>query len=108
MRHFKLTRFAAGALVALLLLPVTGQAQPSQQEPGALRMAGDLLVARPIGLVLTAAGSALFLVTLPFSAAGGNVAEAGEVLVAGPARTTFVRCLGCTNSGRKQHLDAGR
>jgi hypothetical protein len=103
-----MTRFAAGALVALLLLPVTGQAQSSQESPGALAMAGDLLIARPVGLVMTAAGSALFLVTLPFSAAGGNVAEAGEVLVAGPARTTFVRCLGCVNPGRKQHLDAGR
>ena len=38
---------------------------------------------------------------LPFSLLGGNADEAGEVLVMGPAKATFVRCLGCTRTGRK-------
>ena len=63
-------------------------------------MAGDILVARPFGMVLTLVGSALFVVSLPFTALGGNVSEAADVLVVGPAKETFVRCLGCTSSGR--------
>ena len=53
-------------------------------------------------LVLTAAGTIIYLVTLPFSWAGGNADEAAEQLVIGPAKSTFVRCLGCINSGRKK------
>jgi hypothetical protein len=109
MKRYKLARLAAGALGALLLVPGLATAQTVvEEQPTMLSMTGDLLIARPIGLVATVAGSAVFLVTLPFSAAGGNVAEAGEVLVAGPARTTFVRCLGCRLPGRKQQMDSGR
>jgi len=53
-------------------------------------------------LATTLVGGAIYLVSLPFSALGGNAAEAGEVLVVGPAKATFVRCLGCSRTGRKQ------
>ena len=89
-----------------LLVPGQASAQYAPDEgndPSMLTMTGDLLIARPIGLVTTVAGAAVFLVSLPFTAAGGNVGEAAEVLVAGPARTTFVRCLGCTRPGNKRH-----
>jgi hypothetical protein len=56
---------------------------------------------RPVLLATTIVGSAVYLVSLPFSALGGNAGEAGEVLVVGPAKATFVRCLGCSRSGRK-------
>jgi hypothetical protein len=46
-------------------------------------------------------GGAVWLVSLPFSLLGGNADEAGEVLVMGPAKATFVRCLGCTRTGKK-------
>ena len=98
-------RHAAGLICALLLAPCVAQGQDMNgayhdvEEPGMLTMVGDLLIARPVGLVTTVAGAAVFVLTLPFSAAGGNVEEAGEVLVAGPARTTFVRCLGCRTPG---------
>ena len=55
----------------------------------------------PALLATTIIGSAVYLVSLPFSALGGNAGEAGEVLVVGPAKATFVRCLGCTRTGRK-------
>lgn len=54
----------------------------------------DAAVVRPFMLVTTALGTAAFIVTLPFSLLGGNVSEAGEKLVAGPARYTFLRPLG--------------
>ncbi|WVM90481.1 multidrug transporter [Halopseudomonas pachastrellae] len=47
-------------------------------------------------------------VSLPFSAMGGNVGEAGHELVFRPAEETFVRCLGCSRAGygRKQQDEA--
>jgi hypothetical protein len=62
-------------------------------------MVGDFFVARPLGLVLTAGGTALWLVSLPFTLAAGNANETAETLVLGPAEQTFVRCLGCRQSG---------
>ena len=65
-------------------------------------MAADLVIVRPLMLGATVLGSAFWLVALPFSAAGGNVKQSAETLVIGPARTTFVRCLGCTRNGYRQ------
>jgi hypothetical protein len=62
-------------------------------------MVGDLVVARPIGLVMTVAGTAAFIVSLPFTLLAGHAGEAAETLMIGPAETTFMRCLGCTNPG---------
>jgi hypothetical protein len=66
-----------------------------EDDPSALAMAGDLVVARPLGLAITAVGAAVFVVSLPFSILGGSVEQAAETLVQGPARQTFMRCLGC-------------
>lgn len=86
-------------LVGWLAVP----AQAAQEdEPSAAAMAGDLIIARPLGIVATTLGAAAFVVSLPFSAAGGNVGQAADTLVVGPARETFVRCLGCRSAGRYQ------
>ncbi|ABA57854.1 hypothetical protein Noc_1360 [Nitrosococcus oceani ATCC 19707] len=66
-----------------------------EDEPRYFRMIGDLLIARPLLLVATGLGTGIFLASLPFSALGGNVKEAADTLVVGPARQTFTRCLGC-------------
>jgi hypothetical protein len=66
-----------------------------EREPGPAGMIIDGLVVRPLGLVATIVGSVLFVITLPFSAMGGNVAQARENLVERPAAYTFDRCLGC-------------
>ena len=71
------------------------------EKPTALAMTGDLVVARPVLLGVTLIGTAVFLVSLPFSLLGGNSGEAAKTLVLGPAETTFVRCLGCSNPGYK-------
>ncbi len=55
----------------------------------------DGLLVRPISLVATVVGAVAFVITLPFSTLGGNVAEAGEKLIVRPAAYTFTRCLGC-------------
>jgi hypothetical protein len=67
----------------------------AEREPAAVGMIIDGLVVRPLGLVTTIIGSVLFVVTLPFSALGGNVEQAREKLIDGPAAFTFTRCLGC-------------
>lgn len=67
--------------------------------PNAAKMVGDLVVARPVGLVMTVAGTAAFIVSLPFTLLAGSTGEAAEMLMIGPAETTFVRCLGCKTSG---------
>ncbi|MEZ5558496.1 MAG: hypothetical protein R3E86_08155 [Pseudomonadales bacterium] len=94
----------------LMLVALTGMlASPAmaapEDEPSALAMAGDLVIARPVGLVLTTLGAAAFVVSLPFSALGGNVEQAGQTLVVGPAKATFQRCLGCRTTGRYQKPD---
>lgn len=71
----------------------------SDEDPSALAMIGDAVVARPLGIVFTAVGAVFYVVTLPFSLAGGNAKAAGRELVVGPAEATFVRCLGCVRSG---------
>lgn len=71
-----------------------------EDEPSALAMTSDLVVARPIGVAMTAIGAAVFVVSLPFTALGGDVSRSADTLVTGPAQETFVRCLGCKSSGR--------
>jgi hypothetical protein len=62
-------------------------------------MVGDLLIARPIGAVMTVGGTAAWLVSLPFTLLAGHAGEAAETLMVGPAEATFMRCLGCRETG---------
>jgi hypothetical protein len=95
----------AVALSVTLVAPQISFAQQVDDEPSALAMTGDAIIARPLGVVFTAVGAVLYVVTLPFSLAGGNAKEAGKELVVGPAKATFVRCLGCTQSGYKHDVE---
>jgi len=54
----------------------------------------DAFIFRPIGLVATVIGGAAFVVSLPFSALGGNVREAADKLIVEPFDYTFKRKLG--------------
>ncbi|PMR67560.1 hypothetical protein [Halomonas heilongjiangensis] len=94
------------ALVTLLgSTPALSQAQQRlEAQPSGGAMVADALIARPLLLVATLGGTAVFLVSLPFSALGGNVGPAAEALVKTPAEATFRRCLGCTVSRRGDEL----
>ena len=50
----------------------------------------------------TVIGAGVFVVSLPFTALGGGVGDAGQALVVDPARAAFVRCLGCIGEGFEQ------
>ncbi len=58
------------------------------------KMLADAFLMRPFMLVGTVVTTATFIVTLPFSALGGNVGESAEKLVKEPAAYTFTRPLG--------------
>ena len=72
------------------------------QNPPAYAMIGDLLIARPLLVVATVIGAGVFVVSLPFTALGGGVGDAGQALVVDPAKAAFVRCLGCIGEGFEQ------
>mgnify|MGYP007030188696 CR=1 FL=1 len=105
--------FRTSAVVLALtsgLLALSAQAEVVQQNvsgdplytveaPKGFAMVGDLVVARPLLIGATVLGAAAFVVSLPFTALGGNVGEAGKALVVEPGKAAFVRCLGCTTSG---------
>ncbi len=95
----KITKHSIVLFVILTLTFIPfGSAVLAQEEaedvdiPG--KMAVDILLARPIGIISTVLGTALFIVSLPFSALGGNTKQAYENLIAKPAKYTFKRPLG--------------
>lgn len=93
-------RAGTALLIACMMLPQVLLAQSAIDEsPNEWAMVGDLFVARPVGLVLTAGGTAVWLVSLPFTLLAGHAGEAAETLIIGPGESTFMRCLGCRNPG---------
>ena len=57
-------------------------------------MLADAFLLRPLGLAATVLGTAVFIVTLPFSLPTRSADDAAEVLVVKPAKYTFARPLG--------------
>ena len=112
MKLFRSTAAALALTTGLLALPAyadeaqqnsSGDPLYTANAPKAYSMIGDLLIARPLLIGATAIGAVAFVVSLPFTAAGGNIGEAGHALVVEPGKEAFVRCLGCTTSGYKQN-----
>ncbi len=86
-------------MITMLMAIPFGSAVQAQQyleaeEPEGGEMIFDLVIIRPVGIIATAVGAVAFVLSLPFSALGGNVGAAGEKLVKNPARYTFTRPLG--------------
>jgi hypothetical protein len=63
-------------------------------ETDDLMVTGDLVLARPLGIVATVIGSAVFFVSLPFTIPSGSVSHTGAVMVGEPFNFTFRRPLG--------------
>ena len=66
----------------------------SDDQNNGAAMVADLVLARPIGLIATVLGSAVFIASLPFTLLGGNADAAAVTLVIEPAKFTFFRPLG--------------
>lgn len=90
----KSVTFLLIALLVFVPFTTTAMAETTDAEESFTRMTIDILLVRPLGIVATAVGGAIFVVSLPFSALGGNVKEAGNVLVVEPFFYTFKRRLG--------------
>ncbi|MFO7970167.1 MAG: hypothetical protein R6U40_00285 [Desulfobacterales bacterium] len=85
-------------IAALIFIPfgtsALAQSKNIDNQISAEAMAADLFVIRPLGIVASVAGTAIFIVSLPFSALGGNTKIACRKLVEDPAKFTFKRPLG--------------
>lgn len=86
----------------LLAFSSLGHAQAIDETPSALAMAGDALFVRPVLLATTLVGGAIYLVSLPFSALGGNAAEAGKSWWSVRPKPPSCAAWGCSRTGRKQ------
>lgn len=86
--------------ICLVVLPlgasVSAEAgmESSADDVSAEKMAVDAVLIRPFGLISTALGYVVYVVSLPFSYPGGNTQEVWETMVERPANFTFQRPLG--------------
>jgi hypothetical protein len=84
-------------VLALIAVPCTaclaGELDQDSDLVGG-KMAADGLIVRPLGICATVIGGAIFIVSLPFSALGGNTKPAYDYLLADPFKYTFNRPLG--------------
>jgi len=75
---------AAQAAAATAAAPASPAEHEQSTGQRTATIAADLLIGRPTALVATVAGSALFAISLPLTAASGTYAEARERLVEEP------------------------
>lgn len=85
-------------IITLVFIPFGTSAlaggQTTDEENNGALMVADLLLVRPLGIVATVLGCAVYVVSLPFAAIGGNTKQASQKLVKEPAAFTFTRPLG--------------
>lgn len=92
--------FVLAVMIAFGTTAAMAQNERLEVQPSGGAMIADALVARPLLAAATLGGTAVFLVSLPFTALGGNVDGAAETLIKTPAEAAFRRCLGCKVSRR--------
>ena len=97
-KHQKITVVVLIASLALFFCQgqtvLAGERIQALDDDKAGYMMGDLVIIRPLGIAATAVGTVFYVLSLPFSLAGGNEPEARQKLMADPAGYTFTRPLG--------------
>ncbi|MBW1696162.1 MAG: hypothetical protein JRH18_10060 [Deltaproteobacteria bacterium] len=81
-------------LIFSVCTPVLAQQRYDESGRTGEKMIADAVLLRPAGFLGTALGSAVFIISLPFSLLGKNHREAFDKMIKEPARYTFVRPLG--------------
>ncbi len=83
-------------VAAFIVIPFgTGAlAQPNEEDISSGEMVVDTVLFRPLGFVGLVLGTGVWLISLPFSAPGGNQLDVRKKLVEEPAKYTFKRQLG--------------
>ena len=97
-RQHPLSMMIAGlSLMIATTLPATAAIEIDETDfgPSYDTMVVDTVVGKPLQLVNAVAGTAAFVVSLPFSIIGGNTEQAQQKLVVEPWQA-MGRCLGCT------------
>ena len=85
---------AIAALVFCAAAPASDDPFGPDTAPTGEQMALDLIIVRPLSLVGTVLGTAVFVVALPFNALTLNFSDPARRLILEPAKYTFVRPLG--------------
>jgi len=80
------------SVAAMICATVTPAFAGPQRDPNVV--AADALLMRPVLFAATVAGSAIFVVALPFAAISKSVKSTAHALVVAPAEATFTRPLG--------------
>ena len=93
-KRIMLATLIASLVITPFATPALAQDYFEKEDPSGASMLFDTIMVRPIGIIATAVGAVFYVVSLPFSALGDNVGEAGEKLIKEPARYTFQRPLG--------------
>ena len=86
----KLTAIVCTAAIGL----ATSTPAFASPDPDPAVVAADVVIMRPLLFASTVAGSALFVVCLPFAALSKSVKSTAHALVVAPAQATFTRALG--------------
>lgn len=92
-----LTMMASISLIFASMQPALAAIEIDETDfgPSYETMAVDTIVGKPLQLVTAVAGTAAYLVSLPFSLIGGNADQAQQKLFVEPW-DAMGRCLGCT------------
>jgi hypothetical protein len=85
-------KIAVTLCVAIALIGVAGPVSGGESAVEAIP--ADVLVVRPLTLVATAVGTAVFVVGLLFSIPSGSVNYTAEKLIVEPFKYTFTRPVG--------------
>ncbi len=97
MKHKLATALISASLIAAVMQPASAAIEIDETDfgPSYETMAVDTAVGKPLQLLNAVAGTALYLVSLPFSLIGGNADQAQQKLFVEPW-DAMARCLGCT------------
>lgn len=98
-KGFGMKKIVAALMVLVFLLTAApskgaGMADREREQPTGAEVVIDLVITRPLGLVATAAGTAIFIVALPFTIPSKSVKLSARKLIADPFNYTFRRPLG--------------
>lgn len=93
----KFRPFFSGLVLAAAVAtsaPVLAYDPVIDDTPSGESMVFDLFIARPLGLVGTVAGTAVYIVALPINLLTFNLVDPARRLIVEPLEYTFVRDLG--------------
>jgi len=91
---FYMKKMIIAAFMVVTLVSTSGPALAGDGPDAAAAMVVDVFIGRPLGIVATVLGTAVFIVALPFATISGSVEPVARTLVADPFKFTFTRPVG--------------